>query len=102
LIVPNAVELVNSDRVQFVTQTRAKGTLKIELLDAAGKDVLGTLAEIETIGDGQNDTPFWDGTNPKTGKKDLGEYQVRWTLNGESRMSPVWVKQGTARKKEGP
>jgi hypothetical protein len=101
VIIPNAVELVNKDRVQLFVQTRAKGKLKIELLDANGTEALGILAEIDTNGD-QQDAPFWDGTNPKTGQKDVGQYQVRWTLNGESRMSPVWVKQGTPRKKEGP
>ncbi len=102
VIVPDAVELANKGRVQLVTQAREKGKLKIELLDAAGKDVLGTLAEIDEAQEGQQDAPYWDGTNPKTGKKELGEYQVRWTLNGQSRAAPVWVKQGVARKTEGP
>lgn len=95
--IPDAVEVAANSRIQFATQTSTAGKLKIELLDAAGKQVLGTLAEIDTGKDGEYNAPLWDGTNPKTGKKDIGEYRVRWTLNNESRIAPLWVKQGTAK-----
>ncbi|MCZ7646260.1 MAG: hypothetical protein M5U26_13420 [Planctomycetota bacterium] len=101
--IPNLLETANGDRTKFVTQTRAKGTLKIELLDESGKEVLGTLHEIE-VGDAGSayHAPRWDGTNPKTGQKDAGAYQVRWTLAGESRAMPVWVKLGEKRARTGP
>lgn len=100
VILPDVVEVADNSRVQFATQTRVAGKLKIELLDATGKLVLGPLAEIDTAAGVEYNAPLWDGTNPKTGKKDLGEYRVRWTLGKESRMSPVWVKQGVAKKHE--
>ncbi len=102
VVIPDVVNVAGKERVQFATQTRQAGKLKIELLDAAGKNVLGTLAEIDTDKDLQYNAPFWDGTNPKTGKKDLGEYRVRWTLGDESRTAAVWVKQGTVTKRDGP
>ena len=52
------------------------------------------IATIEVPKDPEYNAPRWDGTNPKTGKKDLGEYRIRWTLNGESRIEPVWVETG--------
>ena len=102
LPIPDVVETVNGDRIHLATQTRAAGSLKIELLDAAGKEVLGTLAAIDVPKDAQYNAPRWDGTNPKTGKKDNGEFRIRWTLNGESRVEPVWVKPGTKRAATGP
>ena len=98
--IPNVVEVADKGHVQLATQTRTAGKLKIELLDAAGKEVLGTLATIETATDGEYNAPVWDGTNPKTGKKDLGEYRIRWTFGSETRTAPVWVKQGVARAHE--
>lgn len=95
LPIPDVIETANTGRARLVTKTNAAGTLKIELLDAAGKDVLGTLASVDVSKESEFNAPRWDGTNPKTGKKDNGEYRLRWTLNAESRMEPVWVKPGT-------
>jgi len=102
LPIPDVVETAGNVRAKLVTQTRAAGTLKIELLDALGKEVLGTLASVETAKDSEYNAPRWDGTNPKTGKKDEGEYRIRWTLNGESRTETVWVKQGVKKASAGP
>ncbi|HYF52103.1 MAG TPA: hypothetical protein VEJ63_22020 [Planctomycetota bacterium] len=105
LPIPNVIETENNERMKFATQTRDTGTLKIELLDAAGKEVLGTLATIEVLKEAQFNAPRWDGTNPKTKKKEHGEYRIRWTLSPhnsnellvESRVERVWVKPGTKR-----
>jgi hypothetical protein len=99
--IPDVVELANDDRIKLATQTRTAGKLKIELLDAAGKETLGTIKEIDVPKDMEYNAPLWDGTNPKTGKKAIGQYTVKWTLGDESRTAPVWVKQGVAHKKEG-
>lgn len=102
-VIPDSLETANADRVKFVTQARAKGELKIELLDAAGQNVLGVLHTLQVDGDGgAYFAPRWDGTNPKSGQKDPGEYRIRWSLAGESRTMPVWVKVGTKREKTGP
>jgi hypothetical protein len=103
VVIPSTVELVNNGRVKLATQIRANGKLTIELLDASGKDVLGMLFEKDVDAKANSYfAPRWDGTNPKTGKKDEGEYRIRWTLAGESRIEPAWVKQGTKREKTGP
>ncbi|MBN2584011.1 MAG: hypothetical protein JXL80_13180 [Planctomycetes bacterium] len=99
VIIPNWVETANNDRVRLACQTRAAGSLKIELLDKDGSEVLGTLHEIDVPQGSEYNAPLWDGTNPKTGRKDIGQYTIRWTLAGESRQSPVWVKVGKRRAK---
>jgi len=100
VVIPNWVETANNDRIRLACQTRAAGKLRIELLDAAGKTVLGMLHEIDVPAKGEFNAPLWDGTNPATGKKGVGKYNVRWSLAGESRMSPVWVKVGKRRPRE--
>ncbi|MCW8132876.1 MAG: hypothetical protein KIS92_21190, partial [Planctomycetota bacterium] len=102
LPIPDVVETANNARIKLATQTGAAGTLKLELLDAAGKEVLGTIATVEVPKDAEYNAPRWDGTNPKTGKKEDGEYRIRWTLNGESRQEAVWVKPGVKRERQGP
>jgi len=97
LAIPNVIETENNERAKLVAQTRAAGTLKIELLDAAGKEVLGTLATVDVPKDAEYNAPRWDGTHPETKKKEHGEYRIRWTLNDEVRVEPVWVKPGTKR-----
>jgi hypothetical protein len=96
VVIPNRLELANDDRVQLACQTRAAGTLRIELLTGTGKP-LGTVAEIQVDGKSQFNAPFFDGTNPATGKKETGEFLIRWTLGGESRMQGVWIVQGKRR-----
>lgn len=100
--IPDLIETANADRARLVTRTCEAGKLTVELIDATGKNVLGILAAIDVPKDGQFDAPFWDGTNPKTGRKDEAEYRVRWSLNGEVRMEPIWVKLGTKRAVTGP
>jgi len=100
--IPDKVETANNDRIQLAVQTRQAGTLKIELLDAAGQKVLGTLSEIQVGGTSEYNAPYWDGTNPQTGKKDVGTYMVRWTLGSESRQAPVVVTVGRKRAGAGP
>jgi hypothetical protein len=102
LPIPDVVETAGNIKSRLVTRTNAAGTLKIELLDATGKQVLGTLASIDVPKDAEYNSPRWDGTNPATGKKEDGKYFVRWTLSGESRTEPVWVKPGTKRESTGP
>lgn len=100
--IADTVETINNGRIQLAVQTRKAGTLKIELLDAAGKDVLGTLAEIQVAAGTEYNAPAWDGTNPKSGQKDLGKFTVRWTLGDESRTAPVVVAVGQKRARTGP
>lgn len=103
LVIPSTVELANNSRVKLATQIRVEGKLKIELLDAAGKEVLGTLFEQDASPKANSYlAPEWDGANPKTGKKTEGEYRIRWTLAGETRTEPAWVKQGVKRERTGP
>ncbi len=100
--IPDLVETASEVPIKLACQTRKEGTLKIELLSADGKEVLGTLREINVGKGTEYNAPFWDGTNPKTGNKDLGQYTVRWTLGDESRVAPVWVKVGQKRESTGP
>ena len=102
IVIPDAVEVVNHSRVQLACQTRAAGHLLIELLDADGREVLGTLAEADVAAGQEFHAPAWDGTHPKTGRKDLGRFTVRWSLAGESRTQPVQVIAGTPRQEAGP
>lgn len=97
VVIPNAVDIVNDDRVQLACQTRAAGTLQIELLDAESGKVLGSLASIEVPESSTYNAPMWDGTNPATGKQATGKFMVRWSLAGESRVEPVWVIRGERR-----
>ena len=101
-IIPDLYETANGEPLKLACQTRKAGSLKIELLSQDGTEVLGTLADITVAGGSEYNAPFWDGTNPKTGKKDLGQYTVRWTLGDESRTAPVWVTVGQERTRSGP
>ena len=98
LAVPNTVEIANADRIRLTSQTRAAGKLLVELLSGDGKTVLGKINEIDTMGASAYNTIQWDGTNPKTGAKEPGNYLIRWTLNNEARTWPVVVRMGEARK----
>ncbi len=102
IAIPSTVEVINDARIKLVTQTRVAGTLKLELLSKDGKEVLGQVATKKVGGKSEYSAPLWDGTNPKTGRKDFGEYLMRWSLNGESRVWPVAVKKGIKRKKTTP
>jgi hypothetical protein len=103
LVIPNTVETVNNAKVRFVTQARRKGeTLTIELLDEAGTQILGTLHTQKLTAASEYLAPRWDGTNPKTGRKDLGRYSIRWRLGNETRVEPVWVVKGERREHTGP
>jgi hypothetical protein len=63
-----------------------------------GKTLLGTLATADMPNTSTYNVTVWDGTNPKTGTKDIGNYLVRWTFNNEVRTWPVVVKVGEAKK----
>ncbi len=102
LVIPSTVETINGSKVKFVTKTRKAGQLKIELLDKSGKTLLGELWSGEMPEKDEYSAPKWDGTNPKTGKKDFGQYLVRWSLAGETRTWPVWVEKGIKRKRTAP
>ncbi len=95
--IPDRVEIVNRTRIRLACQTRTAGRLRIELMDADGRESLGVLHEIEVGNQGEYQAPFWDGTNPKTGRQEPGHYQIRWTLGAESRRQPVWVVEGERR-----
>ena len=102
VVVPDAVELVNDAAVQLACQTRTAGELKIDLLDAAGRQVLGRLHTIQVADRTEYNAPFFNGTNPATGERTPGRYTIRWTLGGESRTQPVYVVQGAQRERTGP
>jgi hypothetical protein len=95
--IPDVIETANQDRVRLVTRATEAGALSIELLSADGKTVLGPV--FSGAIDANFAAPRWDGTNPKTGTRDPGEYLLRWTLNGESRTWPITVKVGIAHPK---
>lgn len=95
--IPDMIETANQDRVRLVTRIMEKARVTIELLAADGATVLGTVATCD-IADSFA-APRWDGTNPKTGTKDPGEYLLRWTCNGEVRVSPITIKVGVAHAK---
>ena len=93
-VIPSTLEVANNDRVRIIAQLRKEAPYKVELLDAKNK-VLGTLHEINfKSGSGNYETFMWDGTNPKTGKKDLATYNVRFTFGNEVRTWPVRVIKG--------
>ncbi|MEX0929395.1 MAG: hypothetical protein WDZ53_08320 [Balneolales bacterium] len=91
MIIPNRFSPASGESVRMVTQSRAADALRIELMDAAGVRVLGVIHESDTPGSTHYLAPEWDGTNPATGAKQPGEYQIRWTLGDEQRMEQVWV-----------
>lgn len=102
IAIPSVVETANAARIKFATQTRQAGTLKLELLAQNGKDVLGEIWSGPAGDKSEYHAPAWDGSNPQTGKKDLGSYWVRWTLNDEQRLWPVAVVVGEKREKTTP
>jgi len=101
VIIPNKIELVNDDRVQLATKTRIAGDLKIELMDAEGNTVYGTIYENTHTGSGQFDSPLWDGSIEGKGKPRPGQYTVRWTFNDDVRTEPVYIVEGVKRADSG-
>lgn len=99
VVIPNAIRAQSSEGVRLVTQTKASGELTIDLLDKTGRAVLGELYRRKVSGDATLVIPSWDGANPRSQKREAGEYIVRWRLNGEIRTEKVWV---TAEKAESP
>lgn len=101
IVIPSVVEIVNDAKVKLVTQTRVGGPLKIELLDKTGKAVLGEIFAGQAAKESEYSAPTWDGTNPKTGRKDFGDYIMRWSLAGETRVWPVSVRKGVLQADQG-
>lgn len=91
VVIPDKILTSANERACLVTQTRAAGPLKIELLDATGQQVLGEIFSGQGSPPDRVLLPYWDGTNPKTKRKDPGAYLIRWTLNSEVRTERVWV-----------
>jgi len=100
--IPDKIELANNDRLQLVTKTRKGGELKVEVLDATGKSVLGTIYTATHSDKGQYDAPLWDGSIPGKGSLAPGKYTLRWNFEGDVRTEPVWIEQGTKRASTGP
>lgn len=78
--------------MRLVTQTRSAGELRIELLSGGNREVLGELYRGPADAGGAIIMPEWDGTNPRTGRKEPGQYVVRWILGEETRTEKAWVK----------
>jgi hypothetical protein len=100
-VIPQTVETADHGRTKLSALALVKGKMKIELLDAAGKDVLGVLWE-EEVSPWEFVAPRWDGTHPKSGRKETAEYRIRFSLGGESRTEPVRVRPGTKHPETGP
>lgn len=98
-VIPSTLEVANNDRVRIIAQLRTSAPYKVELLDKSGTS-LGTLHDVQfKTGASSYETFMWDGTNPKTGKKDLGTYTVQFTLGDEVRTWPVQVIKGSKKDK---
>jgi hypothetical protein len=91
VVIPDEIASAKDDAARLVTQTRGAGELKIELLSADGRDVLGELYRGTADAGGAVIMPAWDGINPRTGKKEPGDYLVRWSLQDERRTERVRV-----------
>lgn len=91
--VPDTLSLANGDRVRLFSRIMNAGDLRIELCDASGATVLGTIAQdrVNPSVSGGFYCPLWDGTNPKTGSQDTGTFLIRWTLNNEVRTWPISI-----------
>ena len=94
MTIPTVVETINNDRIRLACKTLEQGKVSIELLDESRTEILGTLTTEQSGKGGSYHAPLWDGTNPATGEKTFGRYNIRWTINGESRFWPVWVERG--------
>lgn len=95
VLIPDLIDVGagNSEAtMRLVTQTRAAGDLRIELLAAGNQEVLGELYHGRADPGGAIILPVWDGTNPKSGRKEPGHYLVRWILGQEIRTEKAWVK----------
>lgn len=92
VVIPDLIDVAANETTRFVTQTRGAGELRIELLAASNREVLGLLHHGPADPGGGIIMPAWDGTNPKTQRKEPGEYVVRWSLGNEVRTERVWVK----------
>ncbi|MCC5829715.1 MAG: hypothetical protein JJU36_09750 [Phycisphaeraceae bacterium] len=94
VVIPDTVELKADRRVRLACLARVPGTLVIELLTGDGEQVLGELARIPVEGRNEYHAPFFDGTHPATAKRQPGQYQIRWTLDGEQRTQQVYIIEG--------
>lgn len=93
LPIPNTLELKSRQSIQLACKTRSPGELTIELLDADRQTVLKKLETISVkAGGGEYAAPLWNGS----GTRGEGDYFIRWSLNGESRMERVVVVEGSA------
>jgi hypothetical protein len=92
VVIPNELGVDDATPVRLVTQTRGAGELKIELVAADGRGVFGELYRGPADPKGGVIMPAWDGTNPKTGRREPGAFAVRWSLQDDVRTERVWVK----------
>ena len=89
VIIPDRLDLAAGGKTTLVTQTKVQGELVIELLDATGRNVLGELHRQQVTKEPVILLPVWDGTNPKTGRREAGRYLVRWRLGDEIRTEKI-------------
>ncbi len=97
-VIPGTIELAANDRAILATQVRGSGELSISLVDADTDENLGTIHRERVDGDGARYVmPRWDGTNPDTGEKEVGEYLAEWNFRGETRRQRLSVIVGEER-----
>jgi hypothetical protein len=91
VVIPNRVSADGDERIRLVTQTMTTGELQIDLFDRSGRRWLGELYRSATAATPNVVLPEWDGVQPLSGKKESGEFIVRWRLNEEARTERVWI-----------
>lgn len=91
MVVPDRLDRFTGEPVAISMTAQRAGTAQIDLLDGTG----GFLAHLKTINTGAHSWLFtWDGTDPVLGELPHGDYQIRWTLHGETRTWPMVILDG--------
>ncbi|MDF3131230.1 hypothetical protein P0Y35_18645 [Kiritimatiellaeota bacterium B1221] len=92
LPIPNRLALQGGS-IQLACKVRKPGELRIELLASDKQTVLKNLyTTTVSAPTGGYEAPLWDGS----GAEKPGEYYIRWSINGESRMERVVVVKASA------
>ena len=88
---PYLLDTSSGETMKVLCQATPKANVKVELVSADSKTVLGTLFTGKIKDNGYPDLFRWNGKDPKGGKI-KGVFRIRWTVNKSVRETPVEIK----------